>query len=129
MAQELDITIRVKSEATRQELARIDAAARKKPSRVLGAIKRSLAWATNRQQTTKINCPWHQERTPSCHINWTKGFYHCFGCGKAGDIPELREKLKADRYQPNFTTASAVRWERFGHYERAARPAPVTPSL
>jgi hypothetical protein len=97
MAQELDITIRVKSEATRQELARIDAAARKKPSRVLGAIKRSLAWATNRQQTTKINCPWHQ--------------------------------LKADRYQPNFTTASAVRWERFGHYERAARPAPVTPSL
>jgi hypothetical protein len=105
MAQELDITIRVKSEATRQELARIDAAARKKPSRVLGAIKRSLAWATNRQQTTKINCPWHQERTPSCHINWTKGFYHCFG-GSVGEIRTLR-KSSTPRASNAFALASA----------------------
>lgn len=31
-------------------------------------------------------CPFHQERTPSFSINSAKGFYHCFGCGKSGDV-------------------------------------------
>ena len=30
-------------------------------------------------------CPFHEERTPSFHVNDGKGFYHCFGCGEHGD--------------------------------------------
>ena len=31
-------------------------------------------------------CPFHNEKTPSFNISDDKGFYHCFGCGKNGDI-------------------------------------------
>lgn len=31
-------------------------------------------------------CPFHSEKTPSFHVSSDKGFYKCFGCGKAGDI-------------------------------------------
>jgi DNA primase len=30
-------------------------------------------------------CPFHNERTPSFTVSPAKGFYKCFGCGKAGD--------------------------------------------
>ena len=31
-------------------------------------------------------CPFHNEKTPSFNVQDDKGFYHCFGCGKHGDI-------------------------------------------
>ena len=31
-------------------------------------------------------CPFHKEKTPSFNISDEKGFYHCFGCGKNGDL-------------------------------------------
>ncbi len=37
-------------------------------------------------QSLKGLCPFHQERTPSFHVNPIHGFFHCFGCGKGGDI-------------------------------------------
>ena len=37
-------------------------------------------------------CPFHNEKTPSFHVDPDKGFYKCFGCGKAGDaITFVRE--------------------------------------
>jgi DNA primase len=31
-------------------------------------------------------CPFHQEKTPSLSIDRGRGLYHCFGCGKSGDL-------------------------------------------
>lgn len=55
-------------------------------------------------------CPFHNEKTPSFHVDPDKGFYKCFGCGKAGDaITFVR-----DTEQLNFTEAVEALGKRFG---------------
>lgn len=34
----------------------------------------------------KALCPFHHEKTPSFHINSDRQTFHCFGCGKGGDV-------------------------------------------
>ena len=31
-------------------------------------------------------CPFHNEKTPSCHIHPDKEYFHCFGCGAGGNV-------------------------------------------
>lgn len=31
-------------------------------------------------------CPFHNEKTPSCHVRTDKEYFHCFGCGAGGDV-------------------------------------------
>ena len=32
------------------------------------------------------SCPFHEEKTPSFTVTPSKGLFHCFGCGVAGDV-------------------------------------------
>ena len=36
--------------------------------------------------TYKGLCPFHQEKTPSFHVDAARQTFHCFGCGKGGDV-------------------------------------------
>mgnify|MGYP001761966458 FL=1 len=31
-------------------------------------------------------CPFHNEKTPSFHVDTERGYYHCFGCKASGDV-------------------------------------------
>jgi hypothetical protein len=31
-------------------------------------------------------CPFHEEKTASCHVHPDDGYYKCFGCGAGGDV-------------------------------------------
>lgn len=54
-------------------------------------------------------CPFHNEKTPSFNVDPEKGFYKCFGCGKAGDaITFVRETE-----QLSFTEAVEALGKRF----------------
>ena len=54
-------------------------------------------------------CPFHEEKTPSFFVNEREGFWHCFGCGKGGDvIGWVRATLNVD-----FHTALQVLAEKY----------------
>lgn len=56
-------------------------------------VVRAAVWWDRRRSyvhgRVRIRCPWHDERTPSCLVDEARGAYHCFGCGRYGDISDL----------------------------------------
>lgn len=39
-------------------------------------------------------CPFHKEKTPSFNVVEDKQFFHCFGCGKSGDVYKFVEEYR-----------------------------------
>jgi DNA primase len=52
-------------------------------------VGRAVTWDRRKSQPGKGDywacCPFHQEKSPSFHVDDRKGFYHCFGCHAKGD--------------------------------------------
>jgi len=39
-------------------------------------------------------CPFHNEKTPSFHVNEDRKNFHCFGCGKSGDALDWMQEIE-----------------------------------
>ena len=55
-------------------------------------------------------CPFHGEKTPSFSVHATRQFFHCFGCGKSGDV----FKFVQEREQISFPEAMRLVAEKMG---------------
>lgn len=49
-------------------------------------------------------CPFHREKTPSFHVDRSKGMFYCFGCGAGGDV------FKFVMMTERFNFPEAVEW-------------------
>lgn len=69
------------------------------------------------------NCPFHTEKTPSFTVSQDKQIYHCFGCGKGGNVftflmeHEKMSFVEAVRYLAKKTNITIVE-ERTSDYKR-----------
>ena len=73
-------------------------------------------------------CPFHNEKSPSFHVDPDKGFYKCFGCGQAGDIISFVRETE----QLSFTEAIEALGQRFNipvEYEEGSGPSREERSL
>ena len=55
-------------------------------------------------------CPFHGEKTPSFSVHATRQLFHCFGCGKSGDV----FKFVQEREQISFPEAIKLVAEKMG---------------
>ncbi|HEL2360265.1 TPA: DNA primase [Streptococcus suis] len=55
-------------------------------------------------------CPFHGEKTPSFNVIEDKQFYHCFGCGKSGDVFKFVEEVRG----VSFADAAVILAEKAG---------------
>jgi DNA primase len=56
-------------------------------------------------------CPFHDEKTPSFHVRPALGRWHCFGCGRGGDVISFVQEVD----HLGFTEAVELLAARLGH--------------
>ena len=60
--------------------------------------------------TWKACCPFHNEKTPSFHVQSNRQSFHCFGCGKGGDV----FRFFMDKENVDFLNAAQILASRCG---------------
>ena len=58
---------------------------------IVDIIGRSLDLRKSGRNNFVALCPFHQERTPSFSVSSERQRYHCFGCGRGGDVIQFVE--------------------------------------
>lgn len=66
---------------------------------------------------SKVCCPFHQERTASCHLY--SDHFHCYGCGASGDVIDLVKQVLGKNFQ------EACEWLEGGGCMAPTRTAPA----
>lgn len=92
-------------------------------------LHKNGGWFNRNGRSYKINCPFHEDKNPSCHINEKHGkwIWHCFGCNEGGNVFDFLQKINRtdfrgvyEKYAPRVGAVSA---------EPAVHPdLPVPPS-
>ena len=52
-------------------------------------------------------CPFHEETTPSFHVNPSGQYFHCFGCGAGGDVFRFIELLDRVSFMESLRALAA----------------------
>ncbi len=52
-------------------------------------------------------CPFHHEKTPSFAVNAAERYYHCFGCGKTGDVITFIKEYENVEFRDALTILAA----------------------
>ncbi|MPZ53205.1 MAG: DNA primase [Acidimicrobiia bacterium] len=52
----------------------------------LGELVGEVTKVRRSGRTMMAICPFHEEKTPSMSVDVARGLWHCFGCGKGGDV-------------------------------------------
>lgn len=72
-------------------------------------------------------CPFHNEKTPSFNVNGVKQFYHCFGCGKSGDVYKFIEDYKQVSFMDAVVEVAEVSGITLALDKRVAKVNPHQP--
>lgn len=90
---------------------------------ILAIIQEAVPSLKRRGRSFVGLCPFHNEKTPSFHVNPDRGFFHCFGCKEAGSAIDFL--IKHEGY--TFPEAVRALAERAGVAVEESRAA-FTPS-
>jgi DNA primase len=61
---------------------------------IVAVVSESVPSLKKRGRRFQGLCPFHQEKTPSFHVNPDTGVYHCFGCKESGDVFHFLERVE-----------------------------------
>jgi DNA primase len=71
-------------------------------------------------------CPFHKEKSPSFMVNAEKGIFHCFGCGKGGDVFTFLMEIEGIDFKEALTMTAEETGVKLETYRE--RPAPSGPA-
>jgi DNA primase len=74
----------------------------------------------------KANCPFHQEKTPSFNVNEERNMWHCFGCGKGGDVFAFIMEIEGLEFREALKLLAEKAGVELPEYHGGGRPAGET---
>jgi hypothetical protein len=53
-------------------------------------------------------CPFHEEKSPSCQIDDGSGRFHCFGCGRGGDVFDYWQHARGLSFRDSLAELAGI---------------------